>query len=339
MIMRFIQGIGMGPETPIAAVYISEIAPAERRGRFTLLYQLVFGIGLIAAGILGRILVPIFGWQSIFWIGAIPALVVAPLIYQLPESARWLISTGRIEKARSVVSKIEIDIVKSGKTLPPASERIDVITIRTTYPVGSAWRELFSDFYKRRTILIWTLWIAVGFISWPLTTWLPTIYRTVYHISIEQSLTFGMVNNITIFCSLVLCAFLIDPVGRRKYFAAAFTVAACALLALAPGDRSIEKLFLFSSVCLFGISSLNIGVHVYTAELYPTRLRAVGLGICNAWSRVAGLLAPWVIGLGVQAGGLGTVFLVLGCIAACAAVLTAFFGVETRKRILEEISP
>src|SRR5215813_2967903 len=89
---RFIQGIGIGGEMPVAAAYISELSKARGRGRFFLLYEIIFPVGLMAAGQAGAWLVPAFGWQSIFLAGSIPCFVIAALLARLPESPRWLIS-------------------------------------------------------------------------------------------------------------------------------------------------------------------------------------------------------------------------------------------------------
>jgi len=95
---RFIQGIGVGGEMPVAAAYISELSKAHGRGRFFLLYELIFPIGLMATGQIGAWVVPAFGWQSIFWIAGIPGLVITLLILTLPESPRWLISKADIQE-------------------------------------------------------------------------------------------------------------------------------------------------------------------------------------------------------------------------------------------------
>ena len=95
---RMVQGIGIGGEMPVAAAYISELSPAHRRGRFFLLYEMIFPIGLMAAGQAGAWLVPLWGWQTIFLIGGIPCLVIGVLVARLPESPRWLISQGRLRR-------------------------------------------------------------------------------------------------------------------------------------------------------------------------------------------------------------------------------------------------
>jgi putative MFS transporter len=97
--------------------------------------------------------------------------------------------------------------------------------------------------------------------------------------------------------------------------------------------------FVLTGLTLFGITSLNLAIYLYTPELYPTRLRAQGVGIALAWSRVAGMIAPPVIGWGMSNDGLAAVFGGLGVIALLAALVTGFFAIETKQRVLEEVSP
>ena len=87
LVFRTIQGIGLGGEVPVAAVFISELAKAQGRGRFVLLYELVFPIGLVAASLAGLWIVPHLGWQYMFVIGALPALLTLVLRRLLPEFA------------------------------------------------------------------------------------------------------------------------------------------------------------------------------------------------------------------------------------------------------------
>src|ERR1700685_4405692 len=107
MACRMIQGIGIGGEMPVAAAYISELSPARRRGRFFLLYEMIFPIGLMATGQAGAWLVPLWGWQSMFLMGGIPCLVICVLLARLPESPRWLISQGRLGEAEAIVRQVE----------------------------------------------------------------------------------------------------------------------------------------------------------------------------------------------------------------------------------------
>ena len=98
-VCRVFQGIGVGGEMPVAATYVNELSRAHGRGRFFLAYELIFPFGLLAANVLGAILVPVYGWQALFVLGTIPGLVIAALVLRLPESPRWLIGKGRLAEA------------------------------------------------------------------------------------------------------------------------------------------------------------------------------------------------------------------------------------------------
>jgi putative MFS transporter len=334
MLVRMFQGLGLGAEVPVAATYINEIAPADKRGRFVLLYELIFAVGIVVAGFAGRYAIPYWGWQSIFWIGSAPPLLVLFLMRRLPESPRWLLGVGRTAQAEQIVADLERQIAASGKTLPPPVPAPPAVV-----GVGR-WQELFSATYRTRTLVIWTIWITIGFISWPLTIWLPSIYRTVFHVPVEEALSYGMYNNLVIFAGAVAVIVMIDRIGRRLWFAGALIGAGLALGLLGIlGAASATMVLVLSLVTLFCISSLNLAIYLYTPELYPTRLRAAGCGVALAWARIGSIIAPPVIGWGMSNNGLAMIFLALGVIAVVAGAITAIFAAETTKRVLEEVSP
>ena len=334
LVFRTLQGLGLGGEVPIAAVYISEITRAKGRGRFVLLYELIFPIGLVGAGLLARWVVPMFGWQYMFVIGAIPALFVFFMQRRLPESPRWLATRGRDADAEAAISYIERETEKAlQKPLPPVQPTTGAEEQRAT------WADLFGPVYLRRTLVVWTIWFAAYLITYGLTVWLPTIYRTVFHLSLGQSLQYGLITQVIGLLGTLTCALTIDYFGRRPWFALAFVGAATALFALGMlGAQTPLRVLALVSVAFFFSSVVSIGAYLYTPELYPTRARAMGVGVATAWLRLASMIGPTVVGLMIG-GGLENVFLAFGAVAALAAIVTAVFAVETKNRVLEEVSP
>lgn len=331
---RTLQGVGLGAEVPIAAVYISEIARAKGRGRFVLLYELIFPIGLVAAGLLGRWIVPNFGWQYMFWIGAAPALLAIFMPRLLPESPRWLAARGRDNEAEASMAYIERETQRSsGQALPTPRPVV------TTQQRVASWSDLFGPQYLRRTLVVWMMWFAAYLITYGLTVWLPTMYRTVFKLPLEQSLQYGLITQVAGLVGTLICALSIDYVGRRRWFAFAFTGAAIALCTLwVVGAKDPQPVLLLVSIAFFFSSIMSIGLYLYTPELYPTRVRAIAVGAATAWLRLASMAGPAVVGMMI-AGGLGNVFLAFGMVAAVAAVITALFATETKGQVLEEISP
>src|SRR5258706_542699 len=213
LVLRTIQGIGLGGEVPVAAVFISELAKAQGRGRFVLLYELVFPVGLVAASLLGLWVVPHLGWQYMFVIGALPALLALVLRSLLPESPRWLAVRGRNAEAEAAMSLIETETQKAtGQPLPA------VKPVVSTSDKGASWSDLFGPFYLRRTLVVWVIWFAAYFVNYGLTIWLPTLYRTVFKLPLDVSLRYGLITQAVGLLRTLICAFAVGfcPVRDRR---------------------------------------------------------------------------------------------------------------------------
>jgi putative MFS transporter len=334
LVFRTLQGIGLGGEVPVAAVYISELTRARNRGRFVLLYEVVFPVGLVAASLLGLWLVPSYGWQTMFYIGALPAILALFLRVLLPESPRWLAVHGRTAEAEAALSLIERETQKStGQPLPP------VQLVVATRDQRASLSDLFGSIYLQRTLVVWVIWFASYFVNYGLAIWLPTIYRTVYKLPLDVSLRYSLITQAIGMLGALTCALLIDQVGRRIWFAVAFAAATATLGTLATSaNPTATEVLTYMSIAYFFVSSINIEVYLYTPELYPTRTRALGVGTATAWLRFASMIGPTVVGYMI-AGGLQSVFLAFAVVAAIAALITAAFAIETKGRVLEEVSP
>ncbi len=335
LVLRFIEGLGLGGEVPVAAAYIGEMAKAKGRGAFFLVYESIFTIGILLANILGLYLVPTWGWQSMFIVGALPALAALYLRLKLPESARWLADRGRAGEADAVVAGIEQVARDAGQALPPPAE-ISAAAIS----VSSSWMELFSPFYRQRTFCVWALWFCCYFCSWGLTGWAATIYSTVFKLSVSTSLLYALGSSITGVVGGFAVAFLVDLTGRRRWFAGAFLCAAATLFVLFwIGPRSAEFVAVMIMIAFLFVSSISSMLFLYTAEIYPTRLRARGTSAGTAFNRLAASIGPPIVGLVLGHYNLASIYLLLAGVALAGALVAWLFAVETRERVLEDVSP
>lgn len=331
--LRIIQGLGLGGELPVAATYINEVTRAHGRGRFVLLYEIVFPIGLMVSNAAGAWLVPRYGWEVMYFIGGVPVVLFFVLKHLVPESPRWLAEKGRMAEADQAVRAFE---ARARQPLPPLGD-VSAFDRLGHHPKRRV-RDLVGKAYIGRTLAVWMLWATCGFIQYGLSTWLPTIYKTVYHAPLQVALNLAAGASVLGVVGSLVCALVVDKVGRKPVINVSFLL--CALSLVMAGVLHDSSLYVVATCCALAMGFLASGfitAYVYTPELYPTSIRAMGCGVGGAWLKLAAIFAPGLIAGTIGTGDLSSAFYALAAVPFLAALTVHVLGIETKGQVLEEL--
>lgn len=341
--MRFLEGLGLGGEVPVAGALFNEFVQGSRRGRYVLFYEALFPWGLFLTPLISIGLVsafgPAMGWRCLFGIGGVVPLAWTVVgAFLMPESVRWLVDKGRLDQAARVVGEMERAFERQGGSLPEVTVAVRADVRPTRFG------ELFSPSYIRRTALVWILWFMTYFVTYGFQVWLPSLYVRIGHLPPTRGLFLTAVTSALSVVVAYISAVLIDNVGRRLLFLAAFTLIAIGSLL---GFVEVSSFHLTTWVALFvagivmqvGYSVCSMSVYTYTPELYPTRMRGWGTAAGSSMNRLASFLAPVLVGLVLSAhGGIAPVFLMFAMAGVIGFVGMLTLGIETKGRPLEELA-
>ena len=204
----------------------------------------------------------------------------------------------------------------------------------------SDWRELFKGIYLKRTLTIWGLWVCAYMINNGLITWLPTLYKQVFQLPLQTSLGYGWITSAFGVIASIVCALLIDKVGRKRWYVTAFVLAMVPLLTLVwLGATSATEVLILATAAYAILQTITFSLYLYSAEIYPTRLRCIGTGLGSAWLRAGSAVGPVMVGLIVGDLGIRYVFAAFAAVALVGGFVTLLFAIETKGRVLEELSP
>ncbi len=332
LVLRFVTGLGLGGELPVASTLVSEVAPARHRGRMVVLLESFWAYGWILAALVGYLVIPEFGWRVAFLVGALPALYVIVLRRGLPESPRYLLRKGRHEEAREAASRLGVETGEMGR------EEAGEGAVR-----GAGLRALWSGAYARRTAMLWVLWFGMVFSYYGIFTWLPQILATSGY-GLVRSFEFVLLITLAQVPGYFSAAYLVERWGRKPTLVG--YLLGCAAATLLFGLRGLGAEASEAELILWGslVSFFNLGawgvLYGYTPELYPTAVRGSGAGWAAGIGRVGGIAGPYVVGLMLGAPALGTlaVFSMFAAVLLVIAVNVWLLGEETRGRTLDEIS-
>lgn len=331
LVFRFIVGFGLGGQLPVAVTLMTEYSPPANRGRFIVLLESFWGLGWLMAALIAYLVIPHYGWQSAFFIGALPALYVFQIWKSVPESVHYLMNQGKLEEAHTIVSHME---KKAGITSPT---EIVAPAQKAGEKERASLSNIFAAGYVKRTIMLWIIWFGIVYSYYGIFTWLPSLMVGQGHTFIK-TFEYVLIMTLAQLPGYFSAAYLVDKIGRKKTLAGFLTGSAVCAYFFGQGGSAATILFWGSFMSFFNLGAWGV-VYTYTPELYPTRIRAVGSGWAAAIGRIGGILAPTVVGYMIGGtNGFSKVFMMFTAVMLMVALVVMVLGEETKGKTLEEIN-
>lgn len=337
-VLRAVAGIGMGAEGAIIAPFLAEFVSNRYRGAFTGALAGFFSFGFVAAALIGYFVIPASpeGWRYSLVIVSAPVVVLLWWRRSLHESPRWLEMRGRHEEAKAVVADIEREVERSGVVLAPVTL---VPSSAVVQPQGSFFgnlKALWRPPLARTTLMTWCLWLSVTFCSYAFFVWIPGLL--VQHgMTVTKSFSVSILIYLAQIPGYYSAAFFCEKIGRKSAIVTymILTCVAGIWLANAGSDLSIV---LASIAMSFAMNGVNAGEYAYTPEVFPTHLRATGMGTASAFGRVGAICSPMLVGYVYPIWGFAGVFGMTTVILAIGALAVMILGVSTTGKTLEQIA-
>ncbi|WP_261163978.1 MFS transporter [Microbacterium sp. Marseille-Q6965] len=315
IVLRFLVGLGLGAELPVASTYVSELAPARIRGRMVVILEAFWALGWTAAAVIGYLVVPLDeGWRWAFALGAVPAVYALVVRWGLPESPRFLEARGRNAESERIVRHFEASpAVRGSAPRPPAAVDASAPVARR---VGIA--DLWAAPLRPRTAALWAVWFCVNFSYYGAFIWIPSILFE-QGFDLVKSFGFTLVITLAQLPGYAVAAWLIEVWGRRVTLATFLLGSAAAALCF--GLSTAEWQIIAAGMAL---SFFNLGawgaLYAVGPEIYPTAIRGTGTGAAAGVGRIASILAPLFVPWALEWGSVGLLFAVFAAFFVLAAL-------------------
>jgi putative MFS transporter len=322
-------GIGLGAENVVGYATMTEFVPPQARGKWLGIISVFVVAGLPVTALLGTLIIPRFGWRIMFMLGGLGALVVWQLRKALPESPRWLESVGRTEEADAILRAIEDEVSLHHGPLKPPAPASPVLQSRSL-------RMLLGPVLLPRMIVGATTLIVVNTLIYGFVTWLPTFFVQAGR-SIASSLGYSLVMSLGAPIGSVIGASTADSWGRRPTIlgASLLTIVIGGIYPFVRDPRELLIAGFLLTIPIFVLVTLLFAI--YIPELFPTEVRMRASGICNTFGRGATIVTPFIVVALFKSYQIGGVLALMIGLLIVQIVVVLIFGVEPKKRRLEEI--
>ncbi|OMP65991.1 MFS transporter [Domibacillus epiphyticus] len=280
-IFRFFAGVGLGGIMPIIIALMTDYSPKKMKSMVVSIVLCGYSVGGMLAPTLGIIIMPKFGWESIFWVAGIPLLLLPFMYKYLPESSVHLIRTGNKEEMFRILKKIS-----PGITFAKDDEMMEIPLAESKVPVIG----LFKERRGLSTVMFWIAFFSCLLMVYGLNTWLPKLMMEA-GFALNSSLGFLIALQGGAIVGTLIIARLCDKYGSKKMLVPMYASGAVALTLLGFGGNTFVIYLLVAVAGAATIGAQNI-VQAYVSQYYPPYIRSTALGVSSGIGRMGGMLGP-----------------------------------------------
>jgi len=323
LIIRFVLGIAIGADYPIATSLLAEFAPRRKRGSLLGWLTAMWAAGNAAAYLVGEALTHLGpdAWRWMLASPALPAILLVLARWGTPESPRWLASKGRIDEAKAALQKV----------FGPDAELEDL----PTQTVPTRISTLVTGPYLLRSIFIAIFWTCSILPIYAIYAFGPAML-TAFGLNDPGQGNIGEASiGMLFFVGCVLATLVANKVGRRRLLIVPFAVATVALFGLGFFPTApipvIAGLFALYAIAIGGPTIMQ---WIYPNELFPTEVRATAVGVGTSISRIGAALGTFLTPIILNQAGIGTTMIIAAVISAIGVVTSIFLAPETKDQSL-----
>ncbi|EJQ45597.1 MFS transporter [Bacillus hominis] len=296
LVLRFLIGMGLGGELPVASTLVSESVEAHERGKIVVLLESFWAGGWLIAALISYFVIPKYGWEVAMVLSAVPALYALYLRWNLPDSPRFQ----KVEKRPSVIENIK-----------------------------SVW----SGEYRKATIMLWILWFCVVFSYYGMFLWLPSV-MVLKGFSLIKSFQYVLIMTLAQLPGYFTAAWFIERLGRKFVLVTYLIGTACSAYVFGIADSLTALIVAGMLLSFFNLGAWG-ALYAYTPEQYPTTIRGTGAGMAAAFGRIGGILGPLLVGyLVASQASLSLIFTIFCGSILIGALAVVILGQETKQREL-----
>ncbi|PDY46233.1 MFS transporter [Bacillus pseudomycoides] len=296
LILRFLIGMGLGGELPVASTLVSESVEAHERGRIVVLLESFWAVGWLIAALISYFVIPKYGWQVAMVLSAIPALYALYLRWNLPDSPQF----EKVENKQSVITNI---------------------------------KAVWSGEYRKATIMLWILWFCVVFSYYGMFLWLPSV-MVLKGFSLIKSFQYVLIMTLAQLPGYFTAAWFIERLGRKFVLVTYLIGTACSAYVFGVAESLTILVIAGMLLSFFNLGAWG-ALYAYTPEQYPTVIRGTGAGMAAAFGRIGGILGPLLVGYLVASQASLSLIFTIFCGSILIGVLAVVvLGQETKQQEL-----